>query len=298
MSPKNRLLFLVLLVAIVFVSWNFLRSWVADVLAVGKQLVFVLDIVVLFAAGIAVIVVLSRQMDRYAGTYLGPTHVNAVRVLFQVSAFSVILVIALSVMGVSLVNALVGAGFLGIVIGLAAQTALGNLFSGLMLLASRPFKIGDRITLVNAQYGRTAPSLPHGWLEPAYTGYVKEITLMHTKLMTDSNSLITVPNSVVAQSLILNPTHDKHTLIEVQFEIPVTIPPNELHKILQHKLSKSVDFRGQEERFEILEVSSSTCLLVVSYRTERGHEREMRSHLLDAMRLTLVEIQGLTQKQG
>jgi len=116
--------------------------------------------------------------------------------------------------------------------------------------------------------------------------------------MTDSNSLITVPNSIVAQSLILNPTHDKHTLIEVQFETPVTIPPSELHKILQHQLSKNVDFKGQEERFEILEVSSSTCLLIVSYRTERKHEREMRSHLLEAMRLALVEIQGLTQKQG
>ncbi len=298
MSLRARLLLLALLLGALFGSWNLLRSWVVDVLVVGREVVSVLDILLVFVAGIVVIIVLSRSMSHYAGAYLGPTHTNAVRVLFQVTAFSVILLIALSMMGVSLVNALVGAGFLGIVIGLAAQTALGNLFSGLMLLASRPFKIGDRVTLVNVQYGRTAPSLSHGWLEPAYTGYVKEITLMHTKLMTDSNSLITVPNSIVAQSLILNPTHDKHTLIEVQFEIPISIPPNELHKILQHKLSKSVDFRGQEERFEILEVSSSTCLLVVSYRTERRHEREMRSHLLEAMRLALVEIQELTQEKG
>jgi small-conductance mechanosensitive channel len=298
MSFKRRLLLLVMLVTAVLGSWNILRSWVAEVLVAGSQLVHVLDVAVVFAAGIAVIIVLSRSIDRYAGAYLGPTHVNAVRLLFQVTAFSTILLIALSTMGVSLINVLVGAGFLGIVIGLAAQTTLGNLFSGLMLLASRPFNTGDRITLVNAQYGRAVPSLSHGWLEPAYTGYVKEITLMHTKLMTDANNLITIPNTVVAQSLILNPTHDKHSHIELQFEIPITIPPKELHKIMQHQLSKIVDFSGEEERFEILEVSSSTCLLVVSYRTERRHEREMRSHLLEAMRLALVEIQGMTQKRG
>ena len=75
-----------------------------------------------------------------------------------------------SISGVNIGNALLGAGFIGIVLGLAAQTVIGNFFAGLMLFASRPFYIGDRVALIIWQYGKFPPKLSHGWMEPSNTG--------------------------------------------------------------------------------------------------------------------------------
>ena len=143
-----------------------------------------------------------------------------------------------------------------------------------MLIASKPFGINDRIALINWQYGKFPPSLSHGWLEPAYTGYVKEITLIYTKIMTDSNMLITVPNGVAMQCLILNHNHDRtQSYIAAQLEVPIIVNPDELQKNLNAELSKITAFSGKEENFEILEVSPTSYLVTLLYRIEAKKER-------------------------
>lgn len=287
-SLKKMLLIIILSVGAVIASWNALRFWLITALPISDQAVRLIDITLIFVVGLAAIALLSQPIARRAATYVGPMRSNAIRFLFQISGFSIILLIVLSTAGINLVSVLVGVGFFGIVIGLASQTVLGNLFSGLMLLASRPFRIGDRIGLVAWQYGKFPPSLSHGWLEPAYTGSVKEITLMYTKILTDSNTLVTVPNGIVIQSLILNLGHDKHGYAGTQFEIPIRVDPDELHKSLSSQLSRMPDFKGEEESFELLEISSSTYLVAVSYRVEKKNEREMKPLLLRALRLALM----------
>lgn len=194
----------------------------------------------------------------------------------------------ISVIGVNITGLLVGVGFFGIVVGLTAQIALGNIFSGLMLVIFRPFKIGDRIALVTWQYGKFPPTFSHGWLEPSYTGFVKEITLMYTKILTDSNVLLTIPNGAVSQSLIMNLHHDKHGYFGTQFEVPIDVNPDELHKSLNSQLSGMPDFKGEEESFEILEISPSAYIVAITYRFEAQHEQEMKFLLFRAIRMTLT----------
>jgi len=81
-----------------------------------------------------------------------------------------------------------GSGILAITIGLAAQESLGNAFNGLFISISKPFEVGDRIHLVNADI----------------TGFVEDITIRHTVVRTVMNSRIIIPNSVINQDLIEN----------------------------------------------------------------------------------------------
>ena len=81
-----------------------------------------------------------------------------------------------------------GSGIIAITIGLAAQESLGNAFNGLFISISKPFEVGDRIHLVNANI----------------TGFVEDITIRHTVIRTVMNSRIIIPNSVVSQDLIEN----------------------------------------------------------------------------------------------
>lgn len=80
-------------------------------------------------------------------------------------------------------------GILAVVLGLAAQSTLANVFSGIAMSATqnRPFDIGDRIQVGDA--------------EP---GYVMDVTLRHVMVRTYQNEVIYIPNSLVSSSKIVN----------------------------------------------------------------------------------------------
>ena len=287
-SLRKGLLILILSVVTVLALWSVTRFWLITVLLTSEQAVRLIDAGLILVTGFVTIMLLSQLIARHVVAYLAPTQSNEIRLLFQVAGFSLILLIVFLIVGMNLVGALVGVGFFGIVVGLAAQAVLGNLFSGLMLVASRPFNIGDRIALVTWQYGKFPPSLSHGWLEPSYTGHVKEITLIYTKILTDSNSLVTVPNGILTQCLILNLSHDKYGHVGTQFEAPIQVDPDELHQSLNSLLSIMPDFKGEEESFELLEISPSAYLVAISFRVEKQREREMKPFLIKAFRQALM----------
>jgi small-conductance mechanosensitive channel len=85
---------------------------------------------------------------------------------------------------------LASVGVVSVVIGLAAQQALGNLIAGISLLFYRPFKLGDRVQV----------AAPTG----TETGVVEILDLGYTVLRTGDNRRIVVPNSVMANQVTIN----------------------------------------------------------------------------------------------
>ena len=83
---------------------------------------------------------------------------------------------------------LAGSGIAALTIGLAAQESLGNLINGLVISASKPFEVGDRVRLIGGNI----------------TGYIEDITMRHTIVRTFMNSRIIVPNSVINKDMIEN----------------------------------------------------------------------------------------------
>ena len=83
---------------------------------------------------------------------------------------------------------LAGVGVLSVIIGLAAQTTLGNLIAGISLVLYKPFRIGDRIQL----------STPGG----VKVATVTAISLGYTALRETDQGEIIVPNSVMGSSVI------------------------------------------------------------------------------------------------
>jgi small-conductance mechanosensitive channel len=79
----------------------------------------------------------------------------------------------------------------GLVVGLALQDTLGNLFAGIALQADQPFQVGDVISL-------NAPGLPPG----AGTGVVESITWRGVKIRTFTNKLILFSNSALGKEAI------------------------------------------------------------------------------------------------
>jgi small-conductance mechanosensitive channel len=85
---------------------------------------------------------------------------------------------------------LTGASIASVVIGLAAQSTLGNLVAGVAITLYRPFRLGDRLQV----------SAPTG----TEVGSVETLSLGYTTLRTDDGRFVVLPNSIAASQVIIN----------------------------------------------------------------------------------------------
>jgi small-conductance mechanosensitive channel len=88
-----------------------------------------------------------------------------------------------------------GAGLAGIIIGFAAQNTLSNIIAGLSLALFQPFRVGDRLDIMN-EYGKVA-----------------DINLRHTVIITWDNRRLIIPNSIISNEAIINWTIDDPAVI-------------------------------------------------------------------------------------
>jgi len=132
--------------------------------------------------------------------------------------------------GVSAESGLLGAGLAGIVLGLAAQTVLSNVFAGILLVFSDPFRPGDRVGFVSSSYGIVAPSYPHEAGLPAYRGTVEDIGLIYTTIALDTGGSAKLPNGIVISSLVLLPRGA--VLHRVRMTFPLAVPVATVEAVL------------------------------------------------------------------
>lgn len=163
---------------------------------------FVLTLVILIAiqvfAGIA-----TRLLDdltRESHTLTEHQREVGVRVT-QLSLWGTGIIIILGVWRIDLTGLLVGAGFLGIVLGLAARKTLGSLLAGFVLMFSQPFEVGDWIVVEGKE------------------GIVSDITLMSTRLQAFNGEYVIVPNDVVSNETIANRSRQGQLRVEVEVGI-------------------------------------------------------------------------------
>ena len=106
-------------------------------------------------------------------------------------------------------GALAALGVTSIVVGLALQEPLGNLFSGLMLLMERPFEVGDNVEVAGA------------------SGVVKEINWRSAHLKSARGVVQIVPNSTLNKEIINNYSRPRPVRMEeVEVAFSNADPPN------------------------------------------------------------------------
>ena len=93
---------------------------------------------------------------------------------------------------------------IGTAIGLALQGSLSNFAGGIVVVALRPYKIGDFITVDTVE------------------GTVSEITLFYTYLTTPDNKVVILPNSKTSNTAIINYSKNKTRRGDIEFNISYT----------------------------------------------------------------------------
>lgn len=177
----------------VLVVWGYVDvavSAVDAILGTIPLFVRVLITVSLVAATLVGIDVLEERVEAYAETSdaLNQHQQGVVFRVLQVSVLVAATIASLSVWGVNLGGLLVGAGFLGIVIGTAARTTIGSLIAGFVLMFARPFEIGDWVAIGDDE------------------GTVTDITIINTRIRNPSGEEVVIPNENVLNATVTNRT--------------------------------------------------------------------------------------------
>jgi len=99
---------------------------------------------------------------------------------------------------------LASAGIVGIAVGFAAKDTLANLFSGVFILADAPYKIGDYVVLDSTERGE-----------------VTHIGLRSTRLLTRDDVEVTVPNSIMGNTKVINESGGPHKKFRIRTKVGV-----------------------------------------------------------------------------
>lgn len=129
---------------------------------------------------------------------------------------------ALAVAGIGLQVLAVGGAFTAVIVGLAAQQTLGNVFAGLVLLSARPFRLGERIRL---QAGAVAGSAE---------GIVSSQGLLYTTLSRGEDRIM-IPNNVVLAAAVV-PLREPEA-VNVRVRLNSSIRPTHVQQILDENVT-------------------------------------------------------------
>jgi small-conductance mechanosensitive channel len=139
----------------------------------------------------------ARRAREALESVTGRAHAAIVRYAIVLAGAILTIIITLMLLKVP-VQQLVAAGALaGIIVTIAAQQSLSNIFAGLVLVLSRPFRVGDTIRLRS------------GALGGQYEGTVAEIGITYLRLDT-GHDLVSLPNSQVLAAATIRHTTLQH----------------------------------------------------------------------------------------
>ena len=224
-------------------------------------------------AGVVILLalLLARLVDRAIARRLKhePGALTRYRALRR-SAFAVIAVVGglSALLVIPEVRAVAGAilassAVIGLVIGMAARTTLGNFIAGLFLAFTQPLRLGDEVE-VGGEGGR-----------------VSEIALTYTILETPGGAHLYIPNEKLASDTIRNATiaRQEH-LAQVDVPVPLTADLDSVVAALQEEAG-SVDeaIESREPRATVTQVEAERAIVTVAAWARPGKAADLESQL-------------------
>lgn len=118
------------------------------------------------------------------------------------------------------------AGIIGLAVSFAAKDTLANLFSGVFIMADAPYKLGDFIVL-----------------ESGERGHVTDIGIRSTRMLTRDDVEITVPNSIMGNTKVINEAGGRHEKYRIRVKIGVAYGSDvdKVHDVLVDEAKKNPD---------------------------------------------------------
>lgn len=179
-------------------------NWIADNqdLLIQYAVNLVSALLILFIGNIAVKMIAGGVAKMLRKKDMDNAVVEFIHGLVRYTLFVIVLIAALSRVGVQTASVVAVIGAAGLAVGLALQGSLSNFAAGVLIVAFRPFKSGDFVEVAGV------------------SGSVESIQIFSTELRTADNKTVVVPNSSIIGNPITN--YSRNTTRRVDLTIGVS----------------------------------------------------------------------------
>lgn len=161
-----------------------LDHWLEQAIGFGIRVVIAFIVFYIFRWVIKALVKWFRKWMNYR--HVSPGLTSFLSSLFHGLAFVLLIIVLVEILGIKSVSFAALMAALGVAIGAALSGQLQNLAAGVVILTTRPFRVGDWIESKGAE------------------GTVTDISIFYTTLHSIDNSSIHIPNAVVTSDKIIN----------------------------------------------------------------------------------------------
>ncbi len=287
------LLIFVFFVPLILLQWGFqvadIESWAYRIfteIRIGTitiSLVGILAGIVLFVIGLVVTRWFQKWVD---GNVLARSQVdtgvrNSVRTAVGYAGVALAGLVGISAAGINLSSLALVAGALSLGIGFGLQNIVSNFVSGLILLAERPFKVGD-------------------WVVAGTTeGFVRRISVRATEIETFQRQTVIVPNSVLINGQVGNWTHrNKLGRVEVAISVHAGNDPRRVQELLAEVVRAQQGLLRNPEPTVVFQAFSAATLdfeiraFLADILNGTGVKSELRAAILERFRAENIAIGG------
>jgi len=192
------------------------ESFVRDYLTIRGTPLYIVSFCANATATLAGVIIVFAACTRVAEAIIASPRVNQqglnaqlIRIGSKLTSLALavlVLLIGGQYLGIPVATLLASAGIGGLALALGAQDTLKTLFGTLMLMADKPFRVGERIIF------------------KGYDGVVEDIGLRSTRLRLLTSHQVTIPNDELARSDIENVGRRQYIRRVTDFHIPLDTP--------------------------------------------------------------------------
>ena len=211
---RREAIVLLLVIAAVIIAFSQRETLFPD----GAKAVRYITALVLAILGWALARTVARGLAPTLMRRLEPGTAGTTGFLIRLGTMALVVIAALRIAGVKPETLAVGGAFTAVVLGLAAQQTLAHVFAGLVLLTTRPFRVGDRIKLRG------------GSMAGEVEGIVGNLGLFYTTLISGGDRTM-IPNNVIMQLAVIPIAEPERVDLRAKFNVSVT--PQRLQRMLE-----------------------------------------------------------------
>lgn len=184
----------------------------------------------------------SRAMRR---TKIGETVISFTQSFTKIAVQILVCVAALGTLGFNIASLITALGAATVAVGLALQDSLKNVASGIMILLTKPFEVGDFIDAGGLQ------------------GKVTRIDIASTHLLTADNKEIIMPNSNVSSSNIVNYYSQENRRVDLSFGVSYSADIDEVKRVVDEVIDGCGLILDDPERFIAIGEHKESCVEVI-----------------------------------
>ena len=162
----------------------------------------ILMLIAVIAIGYASVKIIINLIKKVLiKTSIDHTAITFILSFLRVILYVIVVITALSTIGVNVASLITAVGAAALTAGLALQDTLGNIASGMIILLSKPFIAGDILEF------------------EGITGKVENIKVFFTTIHTLDNKIVTIPNSRLTTNNVINCTKVDKRRVDLKYSI-------------------------------------------------------------------------------